>query len=501
MTKTKSQRCFPYLLILCVGLFLIFLSKQTQSLPQNIFHLISLEDDSINPVTAEYITDAITYAESDNAKALIIELDTPGGLLSSTRLIVKRMLRAKVPIIVYIAPNGSRAGSAGVFITYASHIAAMAPSTNIGAAHPVQLGGGKAPKGRGDWSELKELIDELKNQRQGLKEDVEHLEEEENSETKNISDDKEDETFIEDENPMASKILNDTVAFIKSIANERNRNVEWAVQSVTKSDSITADEAHEKGVIEILAANRNDLLEQLDGYQLKVNGELITLETKYAEIKESKMDMRQQFFNILASPNIAYFLMIFGFYGLLYEITHPGVGVPGILGSIFLILAFYSMQTLPTNYAGLSLMVLGLVLLVSEAFIPGFGLLTLGGLVCLVLGSMLLFESVDPIMRVSQSAIFSVVVISGCVAFYFLRIFVKFRKLKVQTGEAGIVGKKGEALTQFSASQYGKVFVHGTIWNAIADDGDIKKGMAVVVKSIEGLNLTISKIDSQNKEK
>jgi membrane-bound serine protease (ClpP class) len=448
--------------------------------------VIQLNQDSINPVTAEYIIKNIDRAEADQAEVLILQLDTPGGLLNSTRTIVKRMLTAEVPIVVYIAPSGSRAGSAGVFITYASHIAAMAPSTNIGAAHPVQLGD-RAPQKGNQWQDLQELLEELKKANMQKEDSAEQSESNDGLKSENVAN---DESFVSDDDPMGSKILNDTVAFIKAIAAQRNRNVDWAVESVTKSSSITVDEALEKGVVEIVAQDLSDLVKQLDGQSVQINGKEVILQTKEAVIQHVPMTNRQKFFNILADPNIAYFLMILGFYGLLFEITHPGIGVPGVLGAVFLILAFYSMQTLPTNYAGLALLALGLILLIAEAYTPTFGLLTLGGLVCMVLGSLLLFETADPVMRVSKFLIFSFAGMSALFSIVVLGVLIKNRRKPAFGAGSGMVGLKGEVQKTIEPNKAGKVFIHGELWNAESDTV-LSKGDKVIVKVVEGMTLKV----------
>jgi len=483
MSFPKSIPITVYLLILLTGA-LSLINSGYLSAAENQVHVIQLSDDTINPVTAEYIIKAIDEAHRDSAQCLIIKMDTPGGLLNSTRMIVKAMLTSDVPIVVYIAPSGSRAGSAGVFITYASHIAVMAPSTNIGAAHPVQMGM-KAPRKPGDWDELRELIDELRESKKN------------GSKEKKPADEATEEKPLEaDVDPMSSKILQDTVAFVKAIANERGRNVDWAVQSVVKSESITSEEALEKGVIDFIAKSDNELLDQLDGRTVSVDGNEVVLRTKNAVIKTVEMDVSQKFFNVLANPNIAYFLMILGFYGLLFEVTHPGFGVPGILGIVFLILAFYSMQTLPTNYAGLALMTLGVVLFIAELYTPTFGILTLGGLVCLVLGSMLLFESVDPIMRVSRSMIWSFSLTTAAITLFLLQSVLRSQRAKIKGGQEGLIGETAEVLRAIKPNGRGKVFVHGEIWNAFSSDF-IKKGEEVIVSEVKGLTL---KVDRTQKE-
>jgi len=491
MSLCKAIRIFVCTFLVCAG-FTLLSAPVSYSVPQNKVQLIQLSDDTINPVTADYIVQAIDRAHSDDVQCLIIKMDTPGGLLNSTRLIVKKMLTSKVPIVVYIAPDGSRAGSAGVFITYASHIAAMAPSTNIGAAHPVQMGGG-APRKSGQWEELRRLIEDLRRIKGAEKEKTAEEIDEKGKGGKQQA----EEVLKDDENPMASKILQDTVAFIKSIAKERNRNVEWGVQSVTQSASITSEEALEKGVIEIIAKSEDDLLEQLDGRAVVIDGKEMVLQTKGAAIESIEMDARQKFFNVLANPNIAYILMILGFYGLLFEVTHPGFGVPGVLGTVFLILAFYSMQTLPTNYAGLALLFLGIVLLIAEAYTPTFGILTLGGLVCMVLGSMLLFESVDPIMRVSKSMIISFSMTTTVITLFLLQLVIRSKRAKVQSGQEGLIGQTAEVRKAIKANRRGKVFVHGEIWNAVSSD-TLKRGEEATITEVNGLILKVEKLKKED---
>jgi len=499
MRLNKKWRIFLYSLALCLSLTLFSISE-IRSNPTNTVYVITIDDDSVNPVTAEYISKAIDKAHHDRARMLVIQLDTPGGLLTSTRTIVKKMLTSPVPIVVYISPSGSRAGSAGVFITYASHIAAMAPSTNIGAAHPVDLGG-SSPQKDSDWGELKELLEEIRSKqiesqkKEETKAEPTVAEEDKSSQAAEAvyPEVKQEKAIHPDDDPMSSKLLNDTVAFIKSIATERNRNVEWAVKSVTESDSITNDEALEKKVVEIIATDLNDLMVKLDGYKVNINGHEVILDTKHAHIEKLGMDSRQKFFNILADPNIAYMLMILGFYGLLFEITHPGVGAPGIIGAIFLILAFYSLQTLPTNYAGLALTVLGLILLVAEAFTPAFGLLTIGGGVCLVLGSMLLFDSSDPIMRVSKVLIGVFALTTSAISLFVISFLFKSQHKKSKTGLDRLIGEIGEVKRRIPKGAEGKIFVSGELWNATAAE-DFEAGDKVIVESVKGMLLTVKKL-------
>ncbi len=403
-------------------------------------YVIKINGAAITPVTAEYIVHSIEISYKAKTECLIIELDTPGGLLDATRLIVKKILSAKLPIVVYIYPSGSRAGSAGVFITYASHIAAMAPSTNIGAAHPVRMG--RTTK------EGKSIIDE--------------------------------------------KILQDTIAFIKSLAQKRNRNVKWAIKSVKESASLTATEALKNKVINIIATSEKDLLEKLNGRKVVVENRIRILNTKNASIKYIKMSFRQKLLNILANPNIAYILLMLGFYGLIFEVTHPGIGVPGIVGVICLTLAFFSLQVLPTNYAGLLLIILGIILFIAEVKVPGFGLLTLGGLVCMLLGSLLLFQSSEKIVKVSLMLIISFTLSTAIITIALVRAVIISHRRKVKTGKEGLIGEKGYAKTRIRPNSKAKVFIHGEIWDAVANE-EIKKGGEIEVINVRKMILEVKK--------
>ncbi len=452
------MRSLPAILIL--GIFsLFFLQPIFSSSPNEVF-ILDLTDVTINPVTADYLTSAIDQAEKEKAHCVIIKLDTPGGLLDSTRKIVKKILSSKVPIVVYISPSGARAGSAGVFITYASHIAAMAPSTNIGAAHPVEFGIGPS-----------------------------HFK---NSKTFGGDNDGDSQKDISDDDPMKSKILNDTTAFIKAMAQKRKRNVEWAVKSVTQSDSITETEALEKGVIELIAKDEKDLLDQLDGKTIDIDGNTVTLHTKDAVIHRVNMDFRQNFFNTLANPNIAYIFLILGFYGLLYEITHPGFGIPGIAGGIMLILSFFSMQLLPTNYAGVALILLAVVLFIAEAKGAGMGFLTMGGLVSMILGSMLLFDSPLPMMRVSMSLVAGLSITTAAITIFLVRAVLRSHKRKVLSGKEELIGEEGVVYSETVSEKGGKVFVHGEIWNARAEE-KIKKDEKIKVVALKDLSMKVRK--------
>ena len=481
----KGDTILISLIFLCVSALLFILPADIcaesevltgGAVPKGV-HIIKINDATINPITAGYIIDAIDNAYQDNAECLILELDTPGGLLTSTRSIVKKIMSAKIPVVVYIYPSGSRAGSAGVFITYASHIAAMAPSTNIGAAHPVAMGGKNKDRSIGEA--IRELKDSFSNkpEKPGPEEPKPEKPKPGKPKATNI---------------MGDKILHDTVAFIKALAKERDRNIEWAEKSVTESASITEQEALKNNVIEIIAKDERDLLNKLDGRKVKIGDKIKVLNIKNAALKYIDMDVRQRFLDILANPNIAYILMILGFYGLLYEITHPGIGVPGIAGVICIILAFFSMQILPTNYAGLALIILGMILFVAEVKVPGFGLLTLGGLVSMVLGSLLLFESSDQIMRVSLNLIISFTLATAGITIVLVRAVVVSHKRKVVSGKEGLIGEIGRAQTLISRDKEGKVFIHGEIWDSLSKE-EVKEGEKIEVVKVDGMVLEVKK--------
>ncbi|MFH1378689.1 MAG: nodulation protein NfeD [bacterium] len=456
-----------------IFLFLFLLSSLTgtASFCADEVLLIRLEDDVINPITAAYIIDTIEKAEDESAQCVVIQLDTPGGLLNATRAIVKKILNAKVPVIVYVSPSGSRAASAGVFITMSAHVAAMAPSTNIGAAHPVNISG-DAPQQK---NKMKQLLEKIIDKKSREKSD----------------DDPEEKTVPQQDSVLADKITNDTVAWIKSIANARGRNEQWGEQAVRESISITEHEALQNNVIDMVAVNVTELLNAVDGRELQLSDDSsVILNTRDALVKEISMNFRQRLLNVLANPNLAYILMILGFYGLLYEFTHPGIGFPGIAGLIALILAFYSMQTLPTNYAGVALIGLAVLLFIAEVWVPSFGLLTLGGIAAMVLGSLILFDTPADYMRVSLNIIIPLVLTTAAITFFLVRLVVASQFKKSITGVEGLIGSIGEAYGVIKGK--GKVHIQGEIWDAVTDEY-IEDKEKIKVIDVKGLILKITK--------
>jgi membrane-bound serine protease (ClpP class) len=400
-------------------------------------------DGMINPATADFIHEAIATADHEGAQALVIELDTPGGLLDSTKAIVKDLLSAPLPVIVYVAPSGGGATSAGVFVTMAANIAAMAPGTNIGAAHPVT--------GQGE----------------------------------NIGGD------------IGEKIENFTASLSKTIAKERGRNVEWAEKAVRQSVSVTEQEALQLKVIDVVASNVDDLLRQIDGRQVTIHGAPTVLHVANATVVRMDMRLKQKLLNILANPNVAYLLMTAGLLGLYVEFTHPGVFFPGIAGAICLLLGLTAMQVLPINYSGLALIGLGLALLVSELFLPTFGILGVGGIVAFVLGSLLLFDTADSDVTLDPNIVYAAGATLGGFTLLVSFLVVRSQRRKPALGQEGLLGEVGEVRQPIAVgAASGKVFVHGEYWNAVANE-PIDRGERVEVVGVEGMRLTVRRAASK----
>ena len=394
-------------------------------------------DDPITPVVAEYIVRSINEAEVDRACCLIIQLDTPGGLDLAMRDIIKRIMASEVPVAVFVGPSGARAASAGALITLAAHVAAMAPGTNIGAAHPVNLGG------------------------------------------------KMDET-------MSAKVATDAAAYIESIAEKRGRNKQWAINAVRESVSISETEALKENVIDLLADDIDDLIGKIDGRVVDMPLGTITLETKGAKVNRKTMGFRDIILKALANPNIAYILFMAGLAGLYFEFSNPGAIFPGVIGGISIILAMYSMQSLSANYAGVLMILLAVVLFILELKIVSFGLLALGGIVALTLGSLMLFDSSVPAMRVSLSVIVPTVVLVSSIFLLAIWLVVKAQRSRPTTGNEGLLDLGGEALTDIA--EQGRVFVHGEYWNA-RSDSPISKGARIRVVRVDGMLLTVRSDD------
>ncbi|HID10949.1 MAG TPA: nodulation protein NfeD [Candidatus Latescibacteria bacterium] len=394
---------------------------------------------AISPASARFMIEALERAKGEGAECLVIELDTPGGLMESMRSVVKAFLNAEVPVVVFVYPKGGRAGSAGVFITLAAHIAAMAPGTNIGAAHPVMLGGEKVSE------------------------------------------------------EMSDKVVNDAVAYIKAIAERRGRNVQWAEDAVRKSISSTPEEALKAGVIDLIAEDLEDLLSKIDGRKVRLPlGERI-LHTEGAEVFEIKMSFRDKVLQALCNPNIAYILLILGFYGLIFELSNPGAILPGVIGGICIILALYALQMLPVNYAGLLLILLALGLFIADIKVPSYGMLTLGGIVAMTLGSLMLFKAPGSLLSVSWPVILAAVLTTAAFFLFAIGMAIKARFAKPVSGREGLVGERGVARTPLDP--FGTILVHGELWQAWSEE-PVVEGEEVEVLAVEGLKLKVRKVKS-----
>jgi len=391
---------------------------------------------SINPVLVDYIERGIDQAEEDGAIACIIQMDTPGGLDTSMRDIVKEIVSAKVPVVIYVSPSGSRAASAGVFITMAAHIAVMAPNTAIGAAHPVAIEG-ELPEG------------------------------------------------------MEEKVVNDAAAYIRSIAEAHGRNMEWAERAVRESVSATEEEALELNVIDMVAFDLDSLVSQLDGWQVTMlDGTVVTLHTQGATINHIKMSWVEGFLYAIADPNIAYILYTLALLGLMVEITTPGIGVPGIAGGICFILAFYSLGLLPVNYAGVVLIVLAFGLFIAEVFTPTFGLFTAGGITSLVIGSLILFRG-GPAMRVSIPLIIGVTIVIAALFGFVIQRALRAHRRQATTGREELVGKS--AIVKVTLEPQGTILHEGELWTAVLDEGRAESGEEVIITKFDGLKLYVTK--------
>ncbi len=393
-------------------------------------------DDPITPVTAGFLHRVIDDANKNGDRMVLIELDTPGGLDTAMRQIVKDIFASEVPVVVYVAPSGARAASAGAIISLAADVCAMAPGTNIGAAHPVSLGG-------------------------------------------------------ETGKTMETKVLNDAEAYAEGIARKRGRNVQLARQMVRESISLSAESALEGNVIDLMANDRTDLLKKLEGRRIVRDGHEIVLQLAGAPLISAEMSTRERILNVIGNPNVAYMLMMLGILGIFFELSNPGVILPGVVGGISILLAFFALQTLPVNYAGVLLILLALVLFIAEIKIVSHGMLTVGGIIAMIFGSLMLFPSPEPTMRLSWSVILSTVLVTVLFFTVIVAKAVKAHRRTPVTGAEGLVGEQGRADGPIAPE--GRVFVRGEYWDARSDEA-IAAGDPVVVEAVEGMQLRVKKV-------
>jgi len=436
--------------------------------------------DAIGPATADYVQRGLREAAARGDALVILELDTPGGLDGAMRDIIRAILAAPMPVVVYVAPSGARAASAGTYILYAAHVAAMAPATNLGAATPVQIGGLPSlpsapaePQGDGDG---------------GARDDGAKSPQ---------SDAGTPSPAASGGDAMSRKIVNDAIAYIRGLAQMRGRNAEWAEQAVREGASLAAEAALAANVIDLVAVDRHALLEQIDGRRVVVQGVEQTLATKGMTLDVIAPDWRTELLAAIASPNVAYVLMLLGIYGLFFELANPGAIFPGVFGAISLMVAMFALQMLPVSYVGLGLLLLGIAFMVGELFVPSFGALGIGGVIAFAIGSVLLFDTEAQQFRVSLPIIVALTLLSAGFFLLALRALLKAREGPVVTGQEQLMTSRGCALEDFEAT--GQVRVHGEIWNAHTHT-PVRAGQAVRVTAMEGLTLTVEPIESTAEE-
>lgn len=430
--------CSSLSTLLIFGMILCFFPSFSTAADTPSVYVITIAG-SINPPVADFISRSLAKAEKDKASALIIQLDTPGGLDSSMRTIVQRLLNTPIPVIVFVAPSGARAASAGVVIVLSSDLAAMSPGTNIGAAHPVNIGG------------------------------------------KDI------------EKTMAQKVEKDMVAYVRSIADQRKRNADWFESAVLKSEAITAEKALELKVIDLMADDLPDLLKKIDGRQISTSKGPKTIRTKGLPVVQLKENLRDRILRTISDPNLAYILMMLGMMGIFFELVHPGGIFPGVIGGISLILAFFALQTLPVNYAGVLLILLAVIFFIAEIKVISHGLLTIGGIVALVLGSLMLFKTGEGQMGVSLQVLITTVLAISSFFILVISLAIKAYSRKPQTGTEGILKEVGRVQKRIAPGQPGNVFVHGEYWHAQSAE-IIEPGDVVEVVGIENLLLTVKRV-------
>ena len=425
--------------------------------------------EAIGPATEDYIKRALETATESNAEIVIIQMDTPGGLDSAMREIIKNIARSTVPVATYVAPTGARAASAGTYILYASHIAAMAPGTNLGAATPVKIGGFSPPTPGKTEKEKQSEEDQTTEKPAGDANEI----------------------------AMQKKLINDAAAYIRGLAELRGRNQEWAEKAVREAASLPATEALKLNVIDILATSVADLIKQIDGREVSIHGQKRTLNTTGLPLVKIDPDWRSRLLSVITNPNIAYILLLIGIYGLILEFSNPGAIVPGTVGAICLLLALYAFQLLPINYAGMGLILLGIVLMVAEALEPSFGVLGIGGVTSFVIGSIILMDTNAPGFGIDISVIITFAFTSALIFIFVVGMAVKARRRPVVSGLEGLIG--GEATVVNDFDRKGTVTIHSENWQAVSDT-PLHKNQLVKVIDVKGLTLRVEPFGSSIQE-
>jgi membrane-bound serine protease (ClpP class) len=427
----------------------------------------------IGPATSDFIVDGLEQAAESGAVLVVIEMDTPGGLDTSMRDIIKAILASPVPVATYVSPPGSRAASAGTYILYASHIAAMAPATNLGAATPIPVGGTSPLPDRPGKPEP----------------DKPAAEDEAGS-----GEDAEEARGADPADAASAKAVNDAIAYIRSLAERRGRNADWAEKAVREAASLSAEKAAELGVVDLVASDIGDLLSQIHGREVEVAGGSVTLNTQNLVLDRIEPDWRTRLLATVTNPTVAYLLLLIGIYGLLFEGYNPGAILPGVAGAICLLIAAYAFQILPVNYAGLALIALGIILMISEVFVPSFGVLGIGGIIAFVAGSVILMDTDIPGFGVPRTLIGSIGLLGGGVVMAIVWLAVRARRRPVVSGMEEMVGALAVAAADFD--EHGQVLVHGEIWQAHSDE-PVRKDQPLRVTAASGLTLSVEPAESK----
>jgi membrane-bound serine protease (ClpP class) len=428
-------------------------------------------DGALGVATAEYIIDGIDAANAQNANLVIIRMDTPGGLMEPMRDIIQTILNSSVPVVTYVSPGGARADSAGTYILLASHIAAMAPTTHLGAATPVSLTGGDADE-KPDPTPRPPGV--------------------ENADDADDADDAEEPAAGESSTAMERKVLNDAIAYIRGLADSQGRNADWAENAVRNAATLTAKDALEKNVIDVIASDVDELLEAINGREVNVNNEKITIESEGITVETVEPNWRIKFLRLIANPQVLLLLIALGTYGLLFEGYNPGAIYPGVVGIISILLAAYALQVLPVNYAGLALIIVGFALILAEAFVPSFGALGIGGIAAFVFGSIMMFDSGIPGFGISKAFVFSFAIVAGGLMFLLVTFMLKLQRRGAVSGKGSIIGGVGTAMQTFTGE--GKIWLEGEAWAAVSSEL-VKKDQHVRVRAIDGLTLLVEPIE------
>ncbi len=457
-------------------------------------------DGAIGPATSDYFLRGLDLAAERGARLVVVEMDTPGGLDASMRDMISAMLASEVPVVFYVSPGGARAASAGTYLLYASHVAAMAPATHLGSATPVQIGGGgglpgigepeapddEAPSGGKDKSPdaASDAGDEAGDEAGTADESADATEDASGEETP---------PKRRGETAMERKVLEDAVAYIRSLAERHGRNADWAEEAVREAVNLTAPEALERNVIDVLATDLDDLFAQIDGREVVMADGTLTLETAELVVERFDPDWRTRLLEVITNPNVAYFLMIIGFYGLIFELSNPGSLVPGTIGIICLLLALFAFQVLPVNYAGLALILVGLGLIVGEALMPSFGILGIGGIVAFVIGSVMLMDA--DTLNISLPLIGGIALVAAGLMLWVLTRFLGLRRRPARTGQEELLGNQAVALEDFQGE--GHVRLHGERWNA-RSQVSLRRGQTVRVVGLDGLTVEVEPLEASS---